>query len=81
MRPLLALIAAVLAANGVPRTTGVRFISPARQGWVETTGDSGLKGRDGMGGGVASGPALALSRTFSPQLPTLQNKPSPYELG
>jgi len=52
LRPLLALIAAVLAANGVPRTTGVRFISPARQGWVETTGDSGLKGRDGWGRGV-----------------------------
>jgi len=52
LQPLLALIVALLAANGVLRTAGVRFVSPAQRAGWETKGDSGLKGRDGWGRGV-----------------------------
>ena len=48
-----------------------------RAGW-ESKGDSGLKGRDGWGG--TCGPALALSQTFSSQLPPPQ-KTQPLRAG
>ena len=49
---MLALIVELLAAIGILRTTGVRFVSPAQRAGWETKGDSGLKGRDGWGRGV-----------------------------
>jgi len=52
LQPLLALIVVLLAANGVLRTTGVRFVSPAQRAGWEIKGDSGLKGRDRWGRGV-----------------------------
>ena len=74
MQPLLALIVALPAANGVLRTTGAPFVSPAQRAGWETKGDSGLKGRDGWGRGVR--PCFCPVADFQPAASATANNPA-----